>query len=346
MKRLIAEWEKQSFIQLILPPQKSDWNIYYDEILAYYETLIKLISKYTDVHLICEDEKLLERLGKNIRPFIKKISICKTNDTWARDISAISIEENGTIKLLNFSFNAWGDKYPFLLDNAMNENLANVYLNPMKNLNFILEGGAIDTNGQGIILTTKNAVLNPNRYQNKHSNKYPKKEDISKNDYENLFIKELGAKKVLWLENGFLEGDDTDSHIDNLARFIDKNTIVYLKSYDKNDTNFIALEKMESELKKFRNLINEPFSLLPLPQASPKYFNGKKLPCSYLNFLFVNNALIIPIYDKKYDRIVLKLLQDKLKNIQIIGINSLVPLRQGGSLHCLSMHFPKGVELK
>jgi len=342
MKRLIAEWEEQSFIQLIFPPQKSDWNIYYNDILAYYESLIKVISKYTNVHLICEDEKLFEKIGKNIKPLISQLSICKTNDTWARDNSVISVEENRKIKLLNFSFNAWGKKYPFLLDDEMNENLANKYLNPMKNINFVLEGGAIDTNGQGIILATKNAVLNPNRQANEFKNQ----EEILKNKYEDLFAKEFGIKKVLWLKNGFLEGDDTDSHIDNLARFIDKNTIAYLKSYNESDTNFVALKKMESELKNFKNLDNKPFDLLPLPQTSPKYFEGKKLPCSYLNFLFLNNALIVPIYDKKYDRIMLKLLQDKLKNIQIIGINSLIPLRQGGSLHCLSMQFPKGVKIK
>lgn len=186
--------------------------------------------------------------------------------------------------------------------------------------NFILEGGSIDSNGE-ILLTTRQCLLSKNRNR------------LSQSKITQKLKKYFGARKIIWLENGFLEGDDTDCHIDNLARFIDKKTIVYLKCYDRFDTHFRALEAMERELQKL------PFNLVPLPLPKAIFYKNRRLPASYVNFIFANNAMLVPIFgDNKADKIALATFKKLAKNREIIPIDSNVLIRQGGGLHCLTMN--------
>ena len=232
---------------------------------------------------------------------------------------------------MDFIFNAWGAKYPADLDNVASAKIFEK-LQKMgffdKNLvkfiqkNFILEGGSIETNGKTLLTTTK-CLLSPNRNR------------LSQAQITKKLKKYLGIKKVIWLENGELLGDDTDSHIDNLARFIDKKTIVYVKCYDKNDAHFRALNAMECELQKKC----KDFNLVPLPLPKAIYYKNVRLPASYANFIFANGAILVPIFgDKKNDKIALDIFKKVVKNREIIPIDSRILIRQGGGIHCASMN--------
>ena len=225
-------------------------------------------------------------------------------------------------QLLDFTFNAWGGKFEASKDNAMTQ-----FLTPnARSLDFVLEGGAVESNGAGIILSTSACLLNKNR------NPKLNKEQITDKlkDY-------LQADTILYLNHGYLEGDDTDSHIDTLARFINKDTIMYVQCLDKDDVHYEALSFMEKELKIISKAHN--FKLIPLPMAEAVYFKGERLPATYANFLFINGALLLPIYGTKTDEKVISIFKKNFPNRKIVPIECQVLLRQHGSLHCVSMNF-------
>jgi agmatine/peptidylarginine deiminase len=310
---LIPEWEKQSFVQLVLPHKRTDWNCCLKEVLKTFKEIAFAIAKYEKVMICYEDVTTLDGFE---HPNFKYRKI-KNNDTWARDFGAISIRKNGKVKKLDFVFNGWGLKFPSNLDN----NISRMIFDDIKSYNFVLEGGSIDTNGE-VLLTNTQCLLEKNR------NYTMKKKDIEK-----FLKKTLKVKKVIWLTHGFLEGDDTDSHIDTLARFVNKNTIVYMKCYDKNDIHYEELNKMETELKKTN------FNLVPLPLPKPIYFENERLPATYANFLIINDAILLPIYNDKNDKKVIKIFKKLFPQREIIPINSNTLIKQHGSIHCVTKEY-------
>lgn len=315
--RAFAEWENQECLLLSLPHKDSDWSEYLDEILDSYKELILAILPFEKCLLICPDLEILNRFSQ--------ISNCKllqvqTNDTWIRDYGLIDVENGDEIMSYDFKFNAWGGKFASEKDDLVNGELAKFFGTKVKKVDMILEGGSIEFNGKGVLLTTTKCLLNDNRNK------------LSKFEIEARLKELFGLQRVIWLENGFIKGDDTDSHIDTLARFISHDTIAYASCDDENDEHFSELKNMEKELEK------TGFNLIKLPIPSAKFFQGKRLACTYLNFIFINGALIVPTYDDKNDKIVLERLQNALPNLKIIGVNSLVFVRQNGSLHCSSQN--------
>ncbi|MDQ7061312.1 MAG: agmatine deiminase family protein [Sulfurimonas sp.] len=256
----------------------------------------------------------------------------ETNDTWARDCSTLCIEEDGEIKLLDFTFNAWGNKFESSKDNAMSLEMRNIYLSDIESHDFVLEGGAIESNGKDILLTTSACLLNKNR--NPHLDAIAITQKL--NEY-------FGATKILYLNHGYLAGDDTDSHIDTLARFINEDTIIYIKCSDASDEHFSELALMEEELKEMAKTHN--LNLIPLPMTDAIYFEGQRLPATYANFLFVNGAVLVPIYNVKEDKEALKVFKNTFKSRDIIPIDCSTLIKQNGSLHCVSMNFARGVRL-
>ncbi len=321
-RRLIAEFEHQSFIQVIFPHKDTDWIDYLALAKKTFTNIIKTIAKYEKCIVVCvniQDTKRHFADTKNIE-FIKY----QTDDTWARDCSAISICENGEIKLLNFTFTGWGDKFNAIKDNNMNQAISHFYKHKMIDIDFILEGGAIESNGHGLLLTTSRCMLNRNKT-------YNKKQTI-------IFLKNIfGVKDILCLDYGYLAGDDTDSHIDTLARFIDKKTIIYITCKDKNDEHYQELLKMQEQLCNFANKYN--LKLIPLPFTDALYYNNERLPATYLNFLIINSAVLVPIYSVKQDDKALAIFRKTFKNKEIIPIDCSILIRQHGSLHCVSMQF-------
>ncbi|NPA74245.1 MAG: agmatine deiminase family protein [Epsilonproteobacteria bacterium] len=323
MFRLPAEWEKQDSIMLTFPHSKSDWIYCLDEIEKTYTQMIKAISRYQKCLVICDDIQRVKTILKDIdNPNIIYAQI-PTNDTWIRDYGAIDVFNDDKIISYDFIFNGWGGKFEASLDNRLNKRVYEnkLYKNTLKSIDFILEGGSIDSNGKGVLLTTTKCLLNNNR-NSSHSQK----------EIENLLKKLFGLNRILWLENGYLEGDDTDSHVDTLARFVDEKSIVYTKCYDKNDKHFFELDKMEKELQK------SGFNLIPLPLPSAKFYKNERLPATYINFLLLNDALLVPVYNDEKDNEVLEFFKSFYKNRDIIPIDSTTLIKEHGSIHCATIN--------
>lgn len=330
MRRVIAEFEEQSFTQIIFPHAKSDWVEYLDEAQQTFINIINEIIKYQECLVVCDDlQSVKSRFDKNENLYFVEY---ETNDTWARDCSALCVKEDNTVKLLDFTFNGWGGKFEASKDNEMSSAIKRCYDKELKKVDFVLEGGAIESNGVDIILTTSECMLNKNR------NPLLKKEQITKKLKE-----EFGASRILYLNHGYLAGDDTDSHIDTLARFIDERSIMYVQCRDEEDEHYKELELMEAELEVFAKELD--FRLIPLPMSDACYFEGKRLPATYANFLFVNGAVLVPTYGTKQDEEALKIFRETFSDRDIVGIECSSLIKQHGSLHCVTMNFAAGVIL-
>lgn len=314
-KRLLAEWEHQSCIQLMFPHKNSDWNWYLDEILPVFEQIAITISKYQTCLVCYNDEQNIANIKNQANIIFKHVD---SNDTWCRDFGAITVENGDKKQLLDFTFNGWGKKFDAKKDNLINQQV----FEDIQAIDFVLEGGSIDTNGEGVILTTSDCLLEQNRNP-----------QFSKDQIDQKLYEYLGANEIIWLDHGFLEGDDTDSHIDMLARFVNEDTIAYVSCDDKDDIHYDALKKMEDELKK------TSFNLVALPWVEAKYYDGERLPASYANLLIINGAVLVPTYVDTNDQKALDIFKKLFPSRDIIGIDCSKIIRQHGSLHCLTMQY-------
>ena len=330
MKRMIAEFEKQSFTQIIFPHKYTDWSEYLEDAEETFINIINAISKYQKCFIICADITYVKsRFSDHHNLFFAEY---ETNDTWARDCSAICVEEDSDVSLLDFTFNAWGNKFASGKDNAMSDALQNIYLKDLKKIDFVLEGGAVESNGVDTILTTSACMLNKNRNP-----------DLDAITVTKKLNETFGATKILYLNHGYLAGDDTDSHIDTLARFIDEKTIMYIKCEDKEDEHYQELQLMEKELLQIAKEQN--FEIIPLPMTKAIYFEEERLPATYANFLFVNGAVLVPVYGVKEDAIALEIFENTFVNKDIVPIDCSTLIKQHGSLHCVTMNFHSSVAL-
>ena len=335
---LPAEWEPQSGIQLTWPHADTDWNYMLDEVTACYISIAQAISQQERLLIVCKNaaEVTQQLSGANSR----NITLCEisTNDTWARDHGGISIRQaDGKLEVCDFCFNGWGLKFAANLDNQITRRMYGHHLFApnvaYRNcLNFVLEGGSIESDGQGTILTTVECLLSANR-----------NEQFSQDEIETRLHQFFGTKRVLWLHHGALQGDDTDSHVDTLARFCDANTIAYVQCRDTNDPHYGELKAMEDELKTFRTASGQPYRLLALPMADKVVIDEERLPATYANFLIMNNAVLVPTYGTSHDEDALNILSQAFPERKIIGINCVPLIRQHGSLHCITMQYPAGV---
>ena len=328
---LPAEWEKQEFVQLVFPHENTDWIDYLDEAINTFVNIAKSIAKYQQCLIIANNLTYVKSLfsNKNNLIFVK----INSDDTWSRDFGGITVNDNGKKIILDFKYNAWGKKFAYKLDNQITmqmklKGLLKGYYH--KSVPFVLEGGAIESNGSGIIMTTKQCLMEKNRNPT-----------FSQNSIEKRLLEYFGASKILWLNSGYLEGDDTDSHIDTLARFVAKDTIVYQSCDDKVDVHYKALKKMENELSLFKQLDGTSFKLIALPWIEAKYDEDERLPATYANFLIINGAVLVPTYNDKNDEKALNIFRQIFPSRDIIGIDCQTLIRQHGSLHCVTMQYPK-----
>jgi len=331
------EWAEQDAVMLTWPHAGSDWAPMLAEVEKTYLEIAREICKRELLIVVCPDPKALE--GYFSREELQNIRFfaIPSNDTWARDHAPIGVFANRKPLLLDFQFNGWGNKFNARLDNQISGELfRQKAFKPQVEyaacLNFILEGGSLETDGKGTLLTTSECLLNPNRNPG-----------YSKGQIEKKLSEMLGVNRFLWLDYGFLQGDDTDSHIDTLARLCDENTIAYVKCDNPDDPHFRELNKMEEQLRQFVTPAGEPYRLMPLPMPDPVFSaDEERLPATYANFLVINQAVLVPVYAQKSDKIALKALQNAFPDREIIGINCLSLIKQNGSLHCITMQFPKG----
>ena len=315
--RLPAEWEPQSGIQLTWPHYNTDWAPILKQIEETYCAMAEVIRKR---------EPLL-----SVGP--------PSNDTWARDHGFITLvsDSGQPSQLLDFKFNGWGEKFPASLDNALNRRLYDDgHFNGqyVDHLDFVLEGGSIESDGKGTVFTTTCCLMAQNRNQ-----------PLSKDEIEMRLKDYLCAKRIVWIDYGGLIGDDTDGHIDTLVRICPDDTLVYVGCDNPNDEQYDDLLKMKEQLKTFRTLEGNPYKLVELPMPAPIYDEDKdRLPATYANFLIMNHAVLCPIYNQpENDRKALQLIADVFPDREIVGVDCRTIIRQHGSLHCCTMQFPEGV---
>lgn len=322
-RRMPAEWERQSAVQLTWPHKDTDWAPMLSEITAVYEQMAREINKREGLIVVGQKGLLNTDYGLPI----------DTNDTWARDHGFITVveEESGVI-LLDFCFNGWGEKFPADLDNAINRQLHErgiVKGQYEPHLDFVLEGGSIESDGQGTVFTTTHCLMAPHRNQ-----------PLTQQQIEERLKQYLGAERVVWIDHGQLTGDDTDGHIDTLVRICPDDTILYVGCDDPSDEQYTELQLMEKELQALRAIDGRPYRLLKLPMPRPIYDGNDRLPATYANYLVVNGAVLYPTYGQPdLDREACDIIQQAFPDREMVGIDCRPVIRQHGSLHCCTMQY-------
>ena len=310
---MLAEWEHQSMVQLTWPHEGTDWATILDEITAVYEEMAREIRK---------------------REPLLIVDSIPHNDTWARDHGFITIEETSFDKkskalvLLDFCFNGWGEKFEATLDNQINKRLyeqglvKGIYED---HLDFVLEGGSIESDGKGTVFTTECCLMAPHRNQ-----------PLTKAEIEERLKEWLGAERIVWLQHGSLIGDDTDGHIDTLVRICPNDTLLYTGG----DDDHPDLAEMERELQKLRTLDGKPYRLLKLPLPRPIYDDSDRLPATYANYLVINGAVLVPTYNQPdLDTEALRIIGEAFPDREMVGIDCRAVIKQHGSLHCCTMQY-------
>ena len=331
--RYPAEWEKQKTIWLSFPHNSSEWQQVETEnplegIRAFYRELVEMILDYQEVSLIfatkdlqASQEAWLQSL--QAKEFKVNALVMENNDIWIRDYGPFFVLENNETKILDFKFNAWGEKFPpWDLDNQIPLKISERFGYQRQVFDWVLEGGALEFNGVDTILTTKQCLLNQNRN--------PK---MSQQDIENALKQAFNIKKVVWLERG-LEGDHTDGHIDDFARFINPNKILLCKCNDEANPNYQHL--LDSK-KTLENLGYE-LDFLPMPKSMKR--EGEYLPASYANFIFLNGAVLIPSFNCPQDKEAQEIFARNFPDRKILSIDSSLLIQEGGGLHCMTKQEP------
>ena len=284
-----------------------------------------------------EPEQVRQQISGCVNMDNVRFMPCDTNDTWARDHGPITlIDPDGRPLLFDFKFNGWGLKFAADKDNLITRRtleaglLQGTYVN---RLNFALEGGSIESDGRGTLLTTSECLLSPNRNG-----------QMNRAEIETYLKEQFNLRQVLWLDHGYLAGDDTDSHVDTLARLCPDDTIAYVRCTDTADEHYEALRLMEEQLKTFRTPEGKPYRLLPLPMADAIVEDGERLPATYANFLVMNGAVLYPTYNQPAnDAQAAQVLQKAFPGREVVGIDCRALIRQHGSLHCVTMQYPECV---
>ena len=341
MRRALAtEWFPQSCIQLTWPHIDTDWASMLDEVEETYVRLafeiatrepLLIVHPHPDELKIKLENRLPHRATDNIHYFA-----CATDDTWSRDHAFLTVIGTGKPELLDFRFNGWGGKFEAKRDNAINYKLYEASIisgQYVDCLDFELEGGSIETDGMGTLLTTSRCLLNSNRQHMQE-----------KSLLEAYLSEKFGVTNILWLDHGALLGDDTDSHIDTLARLCPDRKIVYTMCDDTEDEHYEELRMMKEQLQTFTDAEGNAFELIPIPLPDAIYEDEERLPATYVNYLVMNRAILMPTYAQiEKDEQARRVLQKIFPKYEVVGIDCRSLIKQHGSLHCATMQYPKGV---
>jgi len=356
---LVPEYAPQVAVLMAWPHHDTDWASMLDAAELNFGQIAAAISMTATPWILVPNVEFQVRVERIVRQILVdnnwqqnhtlEFSICNYNDTWTRDYGPLCTFRTSSnqvgqyhLRLQDFSFNGWGNKVIASLDNQVNhtlwssgelervytsalqpEKLSSVQFQPHS---IVLEGGSLDTNGK-LLLTTSGCLLNKNRNPN-----------LAMNELEEQLQLHCGVRKVLWLQQGYLEGDDTDGHIDTLARFINKQTIVYQGCQDQNDSHFNNLQLMKQELQTLARIHDLQLIELPWPQA--QFYSNRRLPATYANFLLCNQSLLLPIYGCAQDQLAINTLEQACPEFNVVAINCQTLIRHNGSLHCSTLQLP------
>ncbi|MDG6347929.1 agmatine deiminase family protein [Luteimonas sp. 8-5] len=336
--RLPAEWEPQAAILLAWPHAGTDWAERLEDVEETYIALVAAITRFQRV-LLCVADDDIEAYARarlsSARIDMGRVIFATVpyDDTWLRDSGPITLVSPGGACLLDFRFTAWGGKFEAAQDDRLVERLHQMGFfsnSARQNIDFALEGGAIDVDGQGTLLST---------WQCLHE-RHP---DAAREDLSAKLATWLRQERVLWLDHGYLEGDDTDAHIDTLARFAAPDAIVFQACDDEADSHYAELQAMAAELATLRTRDGKPYRLFPLPWPQPIVDDGRRLAASYANFLIVNGAVLVPAYGDPADGLAAGVLAQAFPDREIVQVPCRALIWQNGSLHCLTMQVPQGI---
>jgi agmatine/peptidylarginine deiminase len=338
---LIPEWAEQSAVLLAWPYVEGDFSRWLPAVEATYDAIALEIARREILIVACRDEAHRDHIGSRLAALKVdagrvRYAILPYDDVWVRDTAPLAVATPEGVRLLDFRFNGWGGKYAHAADAQLARNLhaAGVLgTTPLSPVNFVLEGGSIESDGAGTLLTTRRCLLNPNRNSG-----------MDQVQIEERLRAILGAKRILWLDHGYAEGDDTDAHIDTLARFCSPDTIAYTACDRPEDPLYREFQAMAEQLRTFVSHSGQSYRLVPLPIPLAIYSEAKtRLPATYANFLIINDAVLAPVYGDPADKKALERLAHCFPDHEIIAINCLPLIRQYGSLHCMTMQFPKAL---
>lgn len=332
-----AEWDSQDGILIAWPHAGTDWAYMLDEVTACYQEIARAILDGGERLVIVapDAEDVRDALGPDVDWQQVTIAELPTNDTWVRDYGPITVFKDGRHVLADFTFNAWGMKFAADCDNLVNERLGVVGMWRMPLINWrdiVLEGGSIETDGNGAVMTTTSCLTAPNR-----------NDGMTRDELEQRLLERLECIKMLWLDHGELEGDDTDGHIDTLARFAPGGVILYTGCDNPADGHFAPLMAMEQQLKQFTDTDGNHYHLLKLPLPDPIYDEISRLPATYANFLVMNTQVLVPLYGQPENDVrALETIAQAFPGRQVKGIDCRPLICQHGSLHCATMQLPRG----
>jgi agmatine/peptidylarginine deiminase len=329
--QLLPEWTQQEAVMLVWPDQHTDWLPWLDDVQDVYLKIIKSLNQAkTNVLLLVRSSEIKNCLTKLDKSSQVLIVSADYNDTWIRDYGFLSCPHGSGLQPIGFVFNAWGQKFDAAKDNKINQDvLSQICQQTIKSVALVVEGGALEIDQNGTLLSTELCLTNPKRNGNKSIAAYQQ-------DFQNF----LGVKQSIILQNGHLDGDDTDGHIDTLVRFTPNNGLVIQSAFNRpDDSHFVGLDALVTECRQV--LPNHQIFELPLPHiVNPQ---GDRLPASYANFLISNQHILCPIYQQPEDKLALQVMQRAYPEFTIVPINCLPLVQQFGSLHCISMQIPCGI---
>jgi agmatine deiminase len=347
--RMPAEWEPHEATWLAWPHNPEDWPGKFQPIPWLYAEIVRLLAAHERVHLLVEDAKaegraqsILRRAGANL----ERVSFHRwpTNRSWTRDSGPIFVRNSeGKVGITNWHFNGWAKYSNWQLDDQLPARVTEllglpVWAPSVQNENgakCVLEGGSIDTNGAGILLTTEECLLSEVQQRNP---------GVSREQLERVFHDYLGIEQVIWLGRG-VAGDDTHGHVDDIARFVAPTTIVACVEPDAADQNHAPLAENLERLRAARSLDGKPFDLVELPLPRPVVFNGQRLPASYANFYIANGLVLVPTFHDPNDRIALNTLAELFPEREVVGIHCVDLVWGLGTLHCMSQQQPAAAGL-
>jgi agmatine/peptidylarginine deiminase len=336
--RFPAEWEPQSAILIAWPHAGTDWADRLGEVEETYIALVAAITRFQRA-LVCVADDDVEAYARarlaSARVDMDRVEFLAVDydDTWLRDSGPITLRDGKGFRLLDFRFTGWGGKFEAGRDDRLVESLdeAKTFLNSSRQpIDFALEGGAIETDGAGTLLSTWQCL------QERHP-------EASREDLSAKLADWLAQDRVLWLDHGYLEGDDTDAHIDTLARFAPGDAIVFQACDDPTDSHYNELKAMADEIAALRTRDGRPYRLFPLPWPQPIIDGGRRLAASYANFLVIDGAVLMPAYDDAADAAAAEVLAQAFPGREIVQVPCRPLIWQNGSLHCLTMQLPEGL---
>jgi agmatine deiminase len=341
--RMPAEWEPHEATWIAWPHQRADWPGKFGPIPWVYAEIVRHLARGERVRILVNDAELERSARRKLAQAGADLSRIDffhvpTDRVWTRDSGAIFVRDAaGAVAALDWQFNAWA-KYPdWQRDDAVAGAIADAlgvrsWRPESGGRRVVLEGGSIDVNGEGLLLTTEECLLDVVQQRNPH---------MGRADYERVFADYLGVRKVLWLGRG-IAGDDTHGHVDDLARFVGPRTVALVQEDDPADANYTPLQENRERLRGMTDLDGRPLEVVPLPMPAPLYFRGQRLPASYANFYIANGRVLVPTFNDPRDRVALGILAELFPGREVVGIHAVDLVWGLGTLHCLTQQQPPG----